>query len=129
MNISMPRLDFRAENDTVLRRELTEAQKPIAVIDASLDALMNRLEQGEKDRAKIKEPRWQASYDLAQDKGLRMWYGRTADHFVVGHGLLAARLPADVLVHVNVGGTFASDMDIRLANTTLASMAVNDFIL
>ena len=36
---------------------------------------------------------------------------------------------ADVLVHVNVGGTLAPDMDIRLANTTLASMAANDFIL
>ena len=36
---------------------------------------------------------------------------------------------ADVLVHVNLGGTFASDMDIRLANTTLASMAASDFFL
>ena len=72
LNISMPKLDFRAENDTVLRRELTEAQKPIAVIDASLDALLTRLELGEKDRAKIKEPRWQASYDLAIGRTLAL---------------------------------------------------------
>src|SRR5262249_35851315 len=36
---------------------------------------------------------------------------------------------ADVLVHVNVAGSVASDMDIRLANTTLASMTQSDFIL
>jgi Ca2+-binding RTX toxin-like protein len=35
----------------------------------------------------------------------------------------------DVYVHVNIAGTLASDMDIRLLNTTLASMTKSDFIL
>lgn len=72
LNISMPRLEFRADNDTVLRRELTEAQKPIADLDASLDLLMRHLETGEKDRQKIKEARWQASYDLAMGRTLAL---------------------------------------------------------
>jgi serralysin len=36
---------------------------------------------------------------------------------------------ADVLVEVNVGGTLAADMQIRLVNTTFASMASTDFVL
>ena len=72
LSISMPRLDFRAESDTMLRQELTEAQKPIADLDASLDYLLKRLEQGEKDRGKIKESRWRASYDLALGRTLAL---------------------------------------------------------
>lgn len=72
LNISMPRLEFKSDNDTVLRRELTEAQKPIADLDASLDLLVRHLEQGEKDRQKIKEARWQASYDLAMGRTLAL---------------------------------------------------------
>src|SRR5262249_41176366 len=35
----------------------------------------------------------------------------------------------DVIVHVNLSGSLAPDMEIRLADTTLASMAGGDFIL
>jgi hypothetical protein len=71
-NISMPRLDFRADNDTVLRNDLTAAQQPIADLSLSLENLMKILEQGEKDRPKIKEARWQASYDLAMGRALAL---------------------------------------------------------
>lgn len=72
LSISMPRLDFKSDNDTVLRQELTEAQKPIADLDLSLDSLLRLLEQGEKDRSKIKEARWKASYDLAMGRTLAL---------------------------------------------------------
>ena len=72
LSISMPRLDFRSDNDTILRQELIEAQKPIADLDLSLDSLLRLLEQGEKDRAKIKEARWKASYDLAIGRTLAL---------------------------------------------------------
>ena len=36
---------------------------------------------------------------------------------------------ADVIVEVNTGGTLAADMQIRLTNTTLASMTGSDFLL
>jgi Ca2+-binding RTX toxin-like protein len=35
----------------------------------------------------------------------------------------------DVIVEVNTGGSLAADMQIRLVNTTLASMSVGDFFL
>ena len=72
LSISMPRLDFKSDNDTILRQELTEAQKPIADLDLSLDSLLRVLEQGEKDRPKIKEARWKASYDLALGRTLAL---------------------------------------------------------
>lgn len=73
LNISMPRLDFPAENDTVLRQAITDAQKPIADLSLSLEGLVRRLEQGEKDRTKIKEARWRASYDLATGRALALY--------------------------------------------------------
>jgi len=72
LNISMPRLDFKADNDTILRQELTEAQKPIADLNLSLEGLVRGLETGEKDRTKIKESRWRASYDLAMGRALAL---------------------------------------------------------
>ncbi len=63
--IPMPQSVFPAENDTVLRRAVTEAQKPVAVIDHQLMELALILEQGERDRSKLDTPRWRAVYDLA----------------------------------------------------------------
>lgn len=65
-------LVFPAENDNVLRNAITEAQKPMAVIDYRLDELVRRLEVGEKDRARITEPRWRAVYDLAYGRALAL---------------------------------------------------------
>lgn len=73
LHINMPRLDFRADNDTVLRQEITEAQRPIADLSLSLEGLVKRLEMGEKDRAKVKEARWRASYDLAAGRALALY--------------------------------------------------------
>lgn len=65
-------LAFRADNDNVLRTEITEAQRPVAELDYRLEQLQKRLELGEKDRANVAEPRWQASYDLAIGRVLAM---------------------------------------------------------
>lgn len=63
---------FPAENDNVLRAAITEAQRPMAVVDYRLDELVRKLEAGEKDRARITEPRWRATYDLAYGRALAM---------------------------------------------------------
>ena len=63
--IPMPRRVFPAENDTMLRQAITEAQKPVAVVDDSLMELALILEQGERNRDKLDTPRWRAVYDLA----------------------------------------------------------------
>jgi hypothetical protein len=63
--IPMPRLVFPAQNDNVLRQAITEAQKPMAVVDYHLQELATILEQGARDREKLDTPRWRAVYDLA----------------------------------------------------------------
>lgn len=65
LNLPSPQLEFPAENDTVLRQAITEAQKPVADLDYRLQVIQQQLEQGEKDRAKVAEPRWQVSYDVS----------------------------------------------------------------
>ncbi len=60
-----PRRVFPGENDTVLRQAITEAQKPMAVIDYPLQELATILEQGLRDRDKLDSPRWRAEFDLA----------------------------------------------------------------
>ncbi len=70
--IRVPRTAFRADNDTILRRQMTDAQKPMAKLTYQLDQLLMLLEVGEKDRAKVNEPRWRAGYDLAMGRALAM---------------------------------------------------------
>jgi len=60
-----PTLEFPANTDNVLRQAITNAQKPVSELDYGLNELQIMLEQGLKDRKKIKEPRWRANYDLA----------------------------------------------------------------
>lgn len=72
VNIINPQLAFRADSDTVLRQEITEAQKPAAVFDYQLIEMSTMLEQGEKDRDKLTDFRWRASYDLAMGRVLAM---------------------------------------------------------
>jgi von Willebrand factor type A domain len=69
-DIPLPRLGFQAYNDTILREEITEAQKPAAELTYKIDRIVEVLGQGEKDRAKIIEPRWRAAYDLAVGRAL-----------------------------------------------------------
>ncbi len=63
-----PQLRFKADNDNILRKEITEAQKPAAVFGTALQVLLAQLEIGEKDREKLTSPRWRASYDLAMGR-------------------------------------------------------------
>ncbi|MFN9717181.1 MAG: vWA domain-containing protein [Planctomycetota bacterium] len=63
---------FSAYNDNVLREEITESQKPLAVLDYFLAQVHTTLEAGEKDRDKLDSDRWRASYDLAMGRILAM---------------------------------------------------------
>ncbi len=71
-------LVFAAYNDNVLRGEIVEAQKPVAEVDYDIKRLLASLESGEKDRERIREPRWRAAYDLAMGRLLALrarYYG------------------------------------------------------
>jgi Mg-chelatase subunit ChlD len=71
-DINLPNLVFPAYNDNVLREALTEVQRPAAVIDFKMNELHQILAQGEKDRDRVSERRWQAAYDLAMGRVLAM---------------------------------------------------------
>lgn len=70
--IRVPQTEFRADEDAILRRQMTEAQKPMAKLTYQLDQLLSLLEAGEQDREKLSEPRWRAGYDLAMGRLLAM---------------------------------------------------------
>ena len=70
--IPIPTLEFRADTDNILRVQVTEAQKPLAILDYHLNSMMAVLERGVQDRDKLKSPRWRASYDLAAGRVLAM---------------------------------------------------------
>jgi hypothetical protein len=70
--VEIPRLEFPAYNDDVLRTTITEAQKPAAETDYKIKQVLDLLQQGEKDRDKMIEPRWRAAYDLAIGRALAM---------------------------------------------------------
>jgi len=70
--VPIPQLRFQANNDNVLRQQITEAQKPLAILDYHLEKLATVLEAGEKDRSKLDSDRWRASWDLAMGRVLAM---------------------------------------------------------
>lgn len=71
-DVPIPQLAFQANNDNILREQITEAQKPLAVLDYFLQDLQMVLEQGEKHRDKLDSDRWRASFDLAMGRVLAM---------------------------------------------------------
>ncbi|ADG66713.1 conserved hypothetical protein [Planctopirus limnophila DSM 3776] len=72
IQIPLPSLGFPAANDGELRTSIDRAQRPLADFDYKISQLLTQLEVGEKDRAKITEPRWKASYDLAMGRLLAL---------------------------------------------------------
>ena len=71
-NVPNPRLSFDADNDTILRQQITEAQKPAAVFDYHVAELHASLEPGLEHYEKLESPRWRASFDLAMGRVLAM---------------------------------------------------------
>ncbi len=71
-DVPIPETTFQANNDTVLRQAVTEAQKPLATLDYYLQTLGAILEAGERDRDKLDSDRWRASFDLAIGRVLAM---------------------------------------------------------
>lgn len=64
------RTNFPVMNEAALKRLLDEAQREAARLEPRLSALYEVLSRGERDRAKVQSPRWQAAYDLAMGRVL-----------------------------------------------------------
>lgn len=71
-NLPVPVMVFAAYNDNLLRQEIIEAQRPVAVVDAEIKRLLTSLESAEKERDKIREPRWRAAFDLGMGQLLAL---------------------------------------------------------
>ena len=67
-----PVLYFRADNDQILRQQITEAQKPLAHLDYHINTLQQVIESGEEHRDRLDSPRWKAGFDLAMGRVLAM---------------------------------------------------------
>jgi len=68
--MSEPKTVFPREDDGKLANLLSEAQRVAAVVSPKIDALYATLAEGQADRGKIQERRWQAGYDLAMGRVL-----------------------------------------------------------
>ena len=64
------RLRFPRIDDGQFARELSDAQREAARLEPKIEALTAILRQGERDRAKVTTPRWQAGFDLALGRTL-----------------------------------------------------------
>jgi Ca2+-binding RTX toxin-like protein len=67
--------------------------------------------------------------NLADVYGGTLAYRHNADFTAAGQVRINDILGVDVIVEVNIGGTLAADMQIRLTATSLASVTASDFIL
>ena len=72
VSVPTPSLLFFAESDTVLRNEITEAQRPMAVTEFWVNKIYDMLKQGERARDSLDDPRWRASFDLAMGRIMAM---------------------------------------------------------
>jgi len=66
-----PQTTFPKKSEAALVASLSEAQQNSAkVLAGTLSQMLSALKRGEKDRAKIRRPRWQAGFDLAMGRAL-----------------------------------------------------------
>jgi hypothetical protein len=64
------RVRFPKRDEAELAQALSLAQRSAAILQPKLDAICTVLLAGEGDRPALKEPRWQAGYDLALGRAL-----------------------------------------------------------
>jgi hypothetical protein len=64
------RLVFEKLDEARFAEALSVAQRSAAKLEPRLIQIVGTLRQGEKDRAKLSEPRWQAGFDLALGRAL-----------------------------------------------------------
>ena len=68
--LESPVLRFPRLNEGRFIEQVSTAQQAAARVEPALEQLYNILKQGEADRVKEMEPRWQAGYDLAMGRAL-----------------------------------------------------------
>lgn len=74
MSMENPQTRFTRdpENEATMKQQLDVAQRKAALLEPRIHEVVQVLKQGESDRPKITELRWQAGYDLALARALAM---------------------------------------------------------
>lgn len=65
-----PQTEFPKADEASFKRMLDQAQRGAALVEFKLGPLYATLVEGEKDRPKLTQPRWQAGFDLAMGRVL-----------------------------------------------------------
>lgn len=65
-----PETYFPKVSEADFANKLSMAQRQAAVLEPKVNQIFEVLKQGEKDREKLTQPRWQAGYDLAMGRTL-----------------------------------------------------------
>jgi hypothetical protein len=68
--LQSPILEFDARDQAQLKRDLDIAQRPAALLSQTVNQLQARLQDAEKEREKLTDRRWQATFDLAMGQAL-----------------------------------------------------------
>lgn len=68
--LQSPSVQFSTDDEAAMKRELDAAQQPAALLSPTVNQVYELLKEGEGDRSKITNPRWQAAYDLALGQAL-----------------------------------------------------------
>ena len=68
--LQSPSVQFSTDNEAQMKRDLDAAQQPAALLSPTVNKVYDILKDGEDDRAKLTQPRWQAAYDLALGQAL-----------------------------------------------------------
>lgn len=69
-SMERPRLEFPKVDEGEFKRSLDQGQQVAAKLEPKVRALYDILKQGEVDRPKLTQPRWQAGFDLAMGRTL-----------------------------------------------------------
>ncbi len=109
--------NFPRRDDATLAADLSRAQRAAAIRQPELDRLCQVLLGGEKDREKLRSPRWQAGYDLALGRAL------AAKVRTDGYNVMLAQAKQGMSFESGGNNTWQLRADRELANSTLEKFA------
>jgi hypothetical protein len=107
---------FPRRDDATLAANLSRAQRAAAIRQPELDRMCRILMAGEKDREKLRSPRWQAGFDLALGRALAAKVRND------GYNVMLAKAKQGMSFREGRNNTWQLQNDRELANSTLEKL-------
>lgn len=111
------RLRFPKRDEAELAQLLSVAQRSAAILQPKLTMLCQTLLAGEEDRDRLKEPRWQAGYDLALGRAL------AAKARTDGYNVMLAAAKQGMPFKNEKNNTWVLRADEKYADTSIEKIA------